>query len=333
MGSYRIFRDYTPTYICCKTLSNNSYKSFQNLHIKNNLSYKYYSQLSCINNNKISNDKFSYYLTGLIEGDGTIVVPKTKTTKGRLNYPSIQIIFNLKDLPLALLIQKELGNGSLSRKRGVNAYTLTVNSQKGLLLLISLINGKMRTPKIHSLNALIDWYNSKDSSLNINKKSVDKSIITSNAWLSGFIEADGHFSVRTTTVSKTYPRIECKFELSQRQIDHKGCDNIDFLNDISEFLSTETKKVRVSRPNPEYRVRTVSLKGNINLENYLNNFPLFGSKYLDYFDWLKVLNLFKKGKFDHKSNMEDVKKIKLNMNDRRTVYTWNHLDNFYKLDI
>src|SRR5262249_31596882 len=96
LGSYRIFRDYTPTYICYKTLFNNSYKSFQNLHIKNNLSYKYYSQLSYINNNSINNDKFSYYLTGLIEGDGTIVVPKTKMTKGRLNYPSIQIIFNLK---------------------------------------------------------------------------------------------------------------------------------------------------------------------------------------------------------------------------------------------
>lgn len=40
--------------------------------------------------------------------------------------------------------------------------------------------------------------------------------MTSNAWLSGFIEADGHFSLRSTESGK-YPRIECKFELSQTQ--------------------------------------------------------------------------------------------------------------------
>jgi hypothetical protein len=50
---------------------------------------------------------FSFYLTGLIEGDGTIVVPKTeRSIKGRLNYPSVQIVFHFKDLPLALIIQK-----------------------------------------------------------------------------------------------------------------------------------------------------------------------------------------------------------------------------------
>lgn len=87
---------------------------------------------------------FSYYLTGLIEGDGTIITPKNlRSPKGKLNYPSIQIVFNLKDLALALLIQKELGVGSLSRKKGVDAYILTINSYEGILLIITLINGKM----------------------------------------------------------------------------------------------------------------------------------------------------------------------------------------------
>ena len=91
-------------------------------------------------------------MTGLIEGDGSIIVPTSeRSAKGRINYPSIQIAFNLKDLPLALLIQKELGHGSLSRKKGVNAYILTINSCTGLLLVVSLINGNMRTPKIYAL--------------------------------------------------------------------------------------------------------------------------------------------------------------------------------------
>ena len=35
---------------------------------------------------------------------------------------------------------------------------MTIDNFEGILLIISLINGKMGTPKIHSLNALIDFY-------------------------------------------------------------------------------------------------------------------------------------------------------------------------------
>ena len=66
--------------------------------------------------NNGSNTLLSSYLAGLIEGDGTIHVPKTeRSSKGNLNYPSIQIVFHLKDLPLALLIQKEIDHGSQKR--------------------------------------------------------------------------------------------------------------------------------------------------------------------------------------------------------------------------
>jgi hypothetical protein len=129
------------------------------------LTFPLCTTLRCIHtDNNIKNlnkSLFSYYFTGLIEGDGTIVTPKTlRSPKGKLNYPAIQIVFHLKDLPLALLVQKELGVGSLSRleKKGVNAYILTINSYEGILFIISLINGNMRTPKIHSLKALIDFF-------------------------------------------------------------------------------------------------------------------------------------------------------------------------------
>lgn len=310
-----ILRDYTPELICCYILPITQVKPNRNLNYKD-----------------LSSLKFSSYLAGLVEGDGTILVPKTeRSSKGRINYPSIQIVFHLKDLPLALLIQKELKNGSISRKKGVNAYILTINNLEGLIFLTSLINGNMRTPKINALNNLIDWLNIKFKGINIPKKSLNNSQLKSNAWLSGFIEADGHFSVRTTTTSK-YPRVECKFELSQRQIDHNGKNNLDFFEIIAEFLLTSVKAIRVDKPQPQYRVRTTSLNGNLALENYLNVFPLFGSKYLDYKDWIKVLDYFKLGKFNHKTNIEEIISIKSGMNDARTVFTWDHLNKFYNLD-
>ena len=152
-----------------------------------------------------------------------------------------------------------------------------------------------------------------------------------NAWLSGFIEADGHFSVRSTTTSK-YSRVECKFELSQRQIDHNSRNNLIFLDFIAKFLLTSVKETKVKKPKPEYRLRTTSLNGNLILENYLNKFPLFGSKYLDYKDWIKVLDFFKSGNFKHQNIFEKVIFIKSCMNDNRTVFTWNHLNKFYNLD-
>jgi hypothetical protein len=49
-------------------------------------------------------------------------------------------------------------------------------------------------------------------------------------------------------------------------------------------LLTSVKHTKVNLIKPEYRVRTTSLNGNLNLEKYLNLFPLFGNKYLDYKD-------------------------------------------------
>ena len=346
-----VLRDYTPVLFCCNILpakqllpkggapscGHSSPRSLSDrvllAELGAGVSYPVKTnKRSYLNYKDLSDLKFSSYLAGLIEGDGTIIVPKTeRSAKGKINYPSIQLVFHLKDFPLALMIQKELKTGSLSRKKGVNAYILTINSFEGLLLITSIINGNMRTPKIYALNNLIDWLNFKLEGINIPKNSLNNSPLDSNAWLSGFIEADGHFSVRTSTISK-YPRVECKFELSQRQNDHNGRNNLDFLEIIANFLLSSVKAIRVDKPQPQYRVRTTSLNGNLVLVNYLNTFPLFGSKYLDYKDWIKILDLFKLGTFKHKTNIEEVISIKSCMNDARTVFIWDHLSKFYNLD-
>ena len=314
-------RGYTPKYFCCS------------LEL---LTFPLCTAGRCIhtdNNSKnLNKSLFSSYLTGLIEGDGTIITPKTlRSPKGKLNYPAIQIVFHLKDLPLALLVQKELGVGSLSRKKGVDGYILTINSYEGILLVISLINGNMRTPKIHSLNALIDFLNNTKGT-SIEKHPVSKHSLDSNPWLSGFIEADASFQVRTTLSGK-YPKLECKLEISQRREDHKGYDNLDFLSHIADFLETEVKKIRSDKPIPEYRVRTTNLKGNMKAKNYLLQFPLFGTKHLDSLDWMEVVDMFDRKEHNTDEGKEKIVKIKSGMNNFRTNFTWDHLQNFYNLKI
>jgi hypothetical protein len=259
-----ILREYTPEIICCNSLLLNLNKSGSATYSLN------------------KNYKFISYLTGLIEGDGTIIIPKTeRSSKGKLNYPSIQIVFHLKDFPLALLIQKNLGYGSLIRKKGLNAYILYINDQKGILNLVNLLNGNMRTPKINYLYKLIDWLNIKNPKFNLTKLPLNTESLNNDAWLSGMIESDGHFSVRSTMTGK-YPKIECKFELSQRKKDPLGYSNETFLANIAEFLNCSLKNIRENTPHPQYRLRTLNLESNLILVNYLIEYPLFGSKFLDY---------------------------------------------------
>nr|YP_009517218.1 LAGLIDADG homing endonuclease [Myochromella boudieri]AYE93139.1 LAGLIDADG homing endonuclease [Myochromella boudieri] len=318
-----IFREYTPEIICCNSIL---------LNASNSSNYLDSSILSTKRQLLLEKNNFISYLTGIIEGYGSIeyaLVPTTeRSSKNKLNYPSIQIAFHLKDLPLALLIQKNLGYGSLQRTKGLNVYILYINDKKGILNLVKLLNGNMKTPKIHSLYKLIDWLNNKDTNLNLTKLPLNNDSLINSAWLSGMIESDGHFSVRTTMKGK-YPKIECKFELSQRQKDHLANSNEPFLANIAEFLKVSIKNIRENTTHPQYRLRTMSLETNLLLVNYLNVYPLFGSKFLDYNDWKEILNLFNPRFKNSQYNIDKVLDLKKEMNDNRTIFTWNHLNKFY----
>jgi len=64
--------------------------------------------------NNSTNTGLGCYLAGLIEGDGSIIVPKTiRNQKGKLLYPIVKITFVKKDAPLAVKIQKIIMGGTI----------------------------------------------------------------------------------------------------------------------------------------------------------------------------------------------------------------------------
>jgi hypothetical protein len=280
---------------------------------------------------------FSSYIAGLIEGDGSIVVPKCeRSEKGKLNYPSIQIVFQLKDFPLCQVIQKLIGHGTISKKKQSAAYILTINNLEGLIALCRLINGKMRGPKYHQFVLLLSYLNNKyplwPEPLRrlgyINLPFVSSTPLGKDSWLTGFIESDGSFQVRNSINTKV-PRISLSFELVQSRITHYGYSTFHLMNQIAVFLGVNLNEIRSDRKHPQYRIRTSSLKTNLTLREYLSNYPLRGTKYLDYKDWTKVLAYFEQG--THKENKESIAVIKSQMNQRRTVYNWDHLQDIIKL--
>lgn len=78
-----------------------------NLSTKLNASVNIY-----FNKNSFLNGELGSYLAGLIESDGSIIIPKLES----VNTPTINIIFNIKDKPLAEHIKFVLGYGTLQKK-------------------------------------------------------------------------------------------------------------------------------------------------------------------------------------------------------------------------
>lgn len=267
----------------------------------------------------------SSYLAGLIEGDGTIVVPKKeRSDKGKLNYPCIQIVFHLRDFPLCQVIQKLLGHGTISKKKQSAAYILTINNLEGLIVVTRLINGKMRGAKYYQLLNLIDYLNNKFEGKNLNLEGLgfSNTPIEEDSWLAGFIEADGIFQVRASLKSK-YQRVSLSFELVQSRITRHGYSMFEVMNQISLFLGVNVNEIRSDRKYPQYRIRTSTLKTNQLIRDYLVKHPLCGIKYLDFLDWCKILSYFEKG--IHLENKDQIVEIKSQMNQLRTVYNWDHL--------
>lgn len=276
------------------------------------------------------NPLFCSYLTGLIEGDGTIIVPKVaRSPKGKLYYPSIQIVFDERDLPLAVILQKELGFGSISKTKGVNAYRYTINNFSGLIIMVELMNGYMRTPKIVMFNRLIDFLNQKFPTLLISKKDIDNSKLDSNAWLSGFLDADGYFGV----VIKDNIKASCLFELVQSSVNHLKLSKKDIMISLSEFLNVKIREAtREKYPGYiEYIVRTSKLENSKKIISYFERYSLFSSKYLNYQDYKKVCDMIINHKHKTNKGLNEIRLIKEGMNSKRTEFNWDHLLKFHKL--
>lgn len=111
-----------------------------------------------------------------------------------------------------------------------------------MYFIASIINGKIRTPKIEAHHRLIQWFNNKQNNLIIYSLGLDKSYLESNAWLSGFIDTDGKFySQLNTNKEGICNSIKYYMRISQRKTYHRtdsifSSSYLDIINEIKLFL-------------------------------------------------------------------------------------------------
>lgn len=268
------------------------------------------------------------YLAGLWEGDGHIWIPKTSPAPSGKRYnPHFVLTFAEIDYPLVLVLKTLIG-ATIRHKVDNHVYVLTITSISGLLNIISLINGHLRTPKLTQFNKMIEWINNNTGST-ISTHLPDTSDLLKNAWLSGFIEADGSFDIRISLIEfgALKNRVAARFRLEQRMYDpNTGESYQGIMMSIATALGV-TLTTSIHNDNIQYwHISLSSLKARIILVNYLNEYLLFSSKLLNYIDWRTCHNLMINNIHTTAEGRIKAKELKAGMNKKRTYYNWDHLN-------
>lgn len=121
-------------------------------------------------------DPFNEWLAGLIDGDGCFLISK----KG---YASLEITIQLRDVRCLNIIKHKYG-GSVKVRANQNHLRYRLHHKKGLLYLISGVNGLIRNPiRMLQLAKICEKY---DIPFYYPEK-----LIYNNGWLSGFFDTDG----------------------------------------------------------------------------------------------------------------------------------------------
>ena len=129
-----------------------------------------------INSYEDNEDQFGYWLAGLIDGDGSLLVSK----KG---YTSCEIILHTTEVQALYKIKSKLG-GIVTPRIKTNAFRWRLHNKLGMIKLIDIINGKLQHPIKHE--QLIKICNI------LNILPITKNILSNdNAWFTGFFDAEG----------------------------------------------------------------------------------------------------------------------------------------------
>jgi len=282
-----------------------------------------------MNNLKSINPQLGYYLAGLIEGDGNIWTQKTvKSPKGRIHNPQITFSSSINDLVLYEHIKGILGTGGLFKEKSCNVYIYRISDKDTLIKVITLINGKFRTPKIVYLHRAIDYINLVHN-LDIKKLPLDNSHLRDNAWLAGITDADGNFQISLNGTyglnnSVSRGRVICSFSIVQRLIDKPtGLSCLPFMTKIADTFQC---KINYKRDNLITFVAGANSKHYLT-KSYFDKYPLMTSKHLNYLCFLQGLSYL--GKCLTDKEIIEIQAIKNSMNNKRTYFNWDHLNNFY----
>ena len=231
------------------------------------------------------------YLVGLFEGNGYFTITK----KGKYLTYELGIELSIKDVQLIYKIKALLGIGVVSFRKinEIEMVSLRIRDKNHLKNFIIPIFDKypMFSNKQYDFlrfkSALVSGiiysqdlpeYTRSSEPLNSIKSIIDKSYFP--AWLVGFIEAEGCFSVYKLKKDSDY--LIASFDIAQKNGDI-------LISAIRTYLSFTTA-ISLDKTNC-YKLKVGSVRSVENIIKFLHNAPvkLMGNKKLQYLLWIKRL--------------------------------------------
>lgn len=221
-----------------------------------------------------SNLMFKYWFIGFTEGDGSFIVNNTGYLEFKVTQPSV-------DAQILFYIKKQLKFGLVSKQsKTSNTHHFRVRNQKDILKIIHIFNGNLLTEKKKiQFRFWLTAFNKKYNK-NIRYTQNNSDVTLSNAWLSGFSDAEGCFTASVIKRSEKYTQVQVRYILSQKKEK----------NLISELAKIFDGKISYLKSYEEYNM-TVNLLKLKKVINYFKKYPLKTKKYIDYLNWLKVYSL------------------------------------------
>lgn len=231
------------------------------------------------------------YLVGLFEGDGFFSITK----KGKYLTYELGIELSIRDVQLIYKIKSLLGVGVVSfrKRKEIEMVSLRIRNKDDLKNFILPIFDKypMFSNKQYDYlrfrNALLSGIIYSECLPEYTRSSKPLNLIESilstyyfPAWLVGFIEAEGCFSVYKLNKDKDY--LVASFDIAQR-------DGDILISAIREYLSF-TNAIYLDKTNC-FKLKVTGIRSLDNVVRFIKNAPvkLQGHKKLQYILWIKQL--------------------------------------------
>lgn len=237
----------------------------------------------------ISDTEFGHYLAGLIDGDGHF----SKT-------PQLVIVFNELDAFLAYYIKGRIGYGNVYKVKNKKAVILVVAHRAGIVKVLHLINGKIRSQnKLDQINnnILSNPYFKTFSNFSVNTE-----VNLNNHWLAGFSDAVSSFQIKLINRNEK-TEVRLAFQIDQKK-------NYLLLL-VKQFLGGN---ISYRKSQNTYYYSSTSFGSAKNVIKYFDQFHLLSSKHVNYLKWRKAYIIIQNKEHLTTSGLKKITKLKKTMN-------------------
>lgn len=273
-------------------IKNRISETLRNGIVVNSENVKYISYHIPKHTKPINDKQLGHYLAGLIDGRGHF-------SKAQ----QLIIVFNYTDAFLAYYLKKKLGYGNVKKVKDKNAYLLIVSNIQGILNVLYLINGKLRTELKHKqiINNILKHNTYKDVNINFTINTTNN---LENLWLAGFTDADASFQIKIIKkINRNKPEIRLNYQIDQKKKE--------LLILIRDYLGGN---VGYRKSQDIYYYGSTSFGSARNVIKYFDTYNLQSKKHISYLIWRKAYRLIQNKEHLTEKGITKIIKIKALIN-------------------